>query len=163
MKRISTYFLAILFAGFFTACNNDDEDEVLPFTQQDAISKAMEMTSGTLVSSRTKTDGAGESYYAVTIETTTGGIVEFGFYEETGDLKRIEAEQGPYDYEVNPGMGLIKFSKAKEAALNKQQGEVLNWSLEEDFPDVWIYIVDILDDNDDDFTVEVNAQTGAVK
>ncbi len=162
MKKVSVYFIALLFAGFFISCNNDDEPEIVPITQQDAISKALEMTSGTIISSSTNTNAEGEKYFEVEVETTSGAIIEFEYFELNGELKGIEGDSGPFDYEVNPGMGLIKFSTAKNAALNAQPGEVLRWSLKEDSPDVWLYTFEILNSNQEEFTVEVNALTGEI-
>lgn len=162
MKKVSIYFLAVLFAGFFASCSDDDE-EISPLTQQDAISKALMMTPGTVLSSSTETNAEGLTYFDVAVQTSTGAIVEFEYYQVDGALKEIEGDQGPFDYELNPGMGLIKFSAAKNAALNAQPGEVLRWSLKEQFPDVWIYAFDVLNSNGEEFNVEVNAQTGAAK
>ncbi|WP_296621249.1 PepSY domain-containing protein [Marivirga sp.] len=162
MKKVSLYFLAVLFAGVFASCS-DDEDEVLPITMEQATSKAMAATSGTVIASTTTTTAAGVTYFEIDVKTSSGAIIEFEYYQEDGSLKGIEGDQGPFDYEVDPGMGLIKFSAAKDAALNAQPGEVLRWSLKEEFPDVWIYTFEVLASNGEEFEVGVNAQTGAAE
>ncbi|MGK7390520.1 MAG: PepSY domain-containing protein [Candidatus Cyclobacteriaceae bacterium M2_1C_046] len=162
MKKLSIYFLTLLFAGFLVACG-DDEDEILPINEQQAINQALASTSGTVTSTDPDTTSTGEVYYNVDIETDAGAVIEFEYFQADGSLKSIEGDNGPFDYELNPGMGLILFSAAKNAALTARPGEVQRWSLEKNNAGTWIYTFEILNtDTGEDFTVKINATTGAV-
>lgn len=161
MKKLSIYFLTLLFAGFLFSCG-DNDDVILPITEQQAASQALASTSGTVVSTEPDTTSTGEVYYDVEVQTNAGAIIEFEYFQADGSLKSIEGDNGPFDYEVDPGMGLILFSAAKNAALTARPGQVQRWDLEKNGAGTWVYTFEILNDAGEDFTVEINAVTGAV-
>ncbi|MCX2744106.1 PepSY domain-containing protein [Mangrovivirga sp. M17] len=168
MRRLLGYFMIILFAGAMVACG-DDEEVVGPINDQQAETKALSSlsgTSGTVTSNDVDTTATNEFYYDIDVVTTEGAVLEFEYFQEDGSLKEIEGDSGPFDYEVNPGMGLILFSVAKAAALEAitaQPGEVLRWSLEFDATaDAWVYTFEVLDANSEDLTVRINAASGTV-
>lgn len=161
MKNLLNYFLILLFAGTIVSCSEDDE--IKPLTEEQAKSKVLGMTSGTVISSDADTTTSGVVYFDIDVETTSGAIIEFEIFLETGELKEIEGDNGPFDYEVDPGMGLIKFSVAKAAALSARPGEVQRWSLEKDNSSgIWTYTFEILNGNQEDFTVKINATNGTI-
>ncbi len=101
-------------------------------------------------------------YYEVDVQTSVGAIVEFEFYVADGSLKEIEGTEAPFDYEVNPGMGLIPFSQAKGIALTERPFVLMGWSLEKDSSSsIWTYRFEIENDSDS-YTVRINAETGQI-
>lgn len=160
MKNLKLYFLMIAMMLSIAACN-DDEDEVTPITADIASSSAVSMTSGTVVSNELHTSTTGD-YYDVEVQTSGGAIVEFEFYVADGSLKEIEGTMAPFDYEVNPGMGLIPFSQAKNIALTERPFVLMGWSLEKDSSSsIWTYTFEIESDSES-YTVKVNATNGQI-
>ncbi len=160
MKNLKLYFLMICMMLSIAACN-DDADEITPINADIAGSSAMSMTSGTIVSNEMNTSTSGD-YYEVDVQTSVGAIVEFEFYVADGSLKEIEGTEAPFDYEVNPGMGLIPFSQAKGIALTERPFVLMGWSLEKDSSSsVWTYRFEIENDSDS-YSVRINAETGQI-
>lgn len=163
MKNSKFYLCLILAAGMFISC--EEEEEVSPqITEEQAVAKATSMTSaGTVTSKSTSTTTEGDVYYEIDITTSEAAVIEFEYFQATGELKEIEGDNGPFNYEVTPGMGLKTFSQAKAAALAAQSGDVISWSLEKNSSSGnWEYKFTIIDSNQEDFTVRINASTGAV-
>ncbi len=168
MKRIFSYFLMVLFAGAFVACGDDDEMDG-PLTQVQAESFALSAitgTSGSITSSDVDTTSTNLLYYDIDIVTTEGAVLEFEYYQADRSLKSIEGDSGPFDYEVNPGMGLVPFSIARAAALgtiSDGSGEILRWDLEFDNSrNIWVYTLEIMDGNEVESTILINASTGTI-
>lgn len=163
MNTIKIYLALILAAGIFVSCDKDEE--VSPnITEEQAVKKATSsISTGTVSHKSTNTTVTGAVYYEVDITTADAAVIEFEYFQAKGDLKKIEGDNGPFDYEVNPGMGLKPFSQAKAAALAAQPGEVLSWSLDKDSSTgVWEYEFTIINSNQEDFIVFINASTGEV-
>ncbi|QCK15233.1 PepSY domain-containing protein [Mangrovivirga cuniculi] len=168
MRRLLGYFTMILFAGAMIACG-DDEEVAGPINEQQAETKALSSlsgTEGTVTSNDVDTTTTNQTFYDVNITTTEGAKIEFEYFTEDGSLKEIEGDSGPFEYEVNPGMGLILFSAAKAIALDSleaQPGEVLRWALEFDVAlDAWVYTFEVMDANSEDFSVRIDATSGTV-
>ncbi len=159
MKNLKLYFLML--AVMVMAACNDDKDEVSPITADMANNSALSMTSGTIVSNELVTSASGD-YYEVDVQTPGGAIIEFEYYVADGSLKEIEGTMAPFDYEVNPGMGLILFSEAKNIALTARPFVLVEWSLELDSSsNIWTYTFDIENDTES-YTVKINATNGQI-
>ena len=169
MKKLLNYFLIVLFAGAIVACGDDDDGVLGPITEQQAETTALASlsgTAGTVTSTDVDTTLNNELYFDVHVTTSEGAKLEFEYFIDNGELKSIEGDSGPFDYEVSPGMGLVNFSIAKAAAvgsLNAQPAMVLRWELEFDTArGIWVYTFELLDANEVEHEVKVNATTGAV-
>ena len=63
-----------------------------------------------------------------------------------------------FEYEIEPGNGLINYSSAKSIALGAVNGSIIEWKLEKDVSDNnWQYRFEIGSSE-----VRINASTGAV-
>ncbi len=98
--------------------------------------------------------------WIVKLETDNGARVFIGFTEE-GHIANIEDLEGPFDYNVEPGMGLISFNAAKEIALDTGDEVLTGWELERNDQDEWFYKLFIRVGNDE-ITVRINAVTGDI-
>ena len=162
MNKIKLILIILFAAGIFAAC---EEEEVSPqINEAQAVEKATSMVSeGTVSDTSTSTTTEGAVYYEVDITASSGAVIEVELFQATGELKEIEGDNGPFSYEVDPGMGLKTFTQAKAAALAAQPGDVLSWSLEKDSSSgLWGYEFVILDSNQEDHAVRINASTGEV-
>lgn len=160
MKTLLKYSFFLSLIVLLAACG--DDEEVVQITEQQAATQALSMTSGTVTSTDPDTTAAGQVYYDVDVVTSEGAVIEFEYWQSDGSLKEIRGESGPFTYEVNPGLGLMLFSAARELALNTQPGQVSRWDLERDTSsNVWTYTFEINTDNDS-FEVRINAENGTV-
>ena len=142
----------------------DDDDFEKPGDEapQDILDIALEIVAGEVVHSEKKGKGD-RSYYKIFIETEGGAIVRLKL-ELEGDLIEVKGKDEPFDYEVEPGDGLINFSEAKEIALEEVGGELDEWKLrmkETDDMLLWIYQFEI-QDGDVEWEVKIDALTGEV-
>jgi uncharacterized membrane protein YkoI len=168
MKNSLIYFVAILLAGAFFACG--DEDEVVgPLTSEQAVSQALGSlsgTTGTVSSTEMDSTSSNQVYYDIDVITSEGAVIEFEYFQADGKLKSIEGDSGPFDYEVNPGMGLILYSNAKGTALGTiqdQSGQVLRWVLAfDDDLNTWVYTFEVMNGNEEESTVMIDAATGNI-
>ena len=99
-------------------------------------------------------------YWVVKIETDTGAHVFVGLTKD-GHLVNIEDREGPFDYNVEPGMDLISFAEAKEIALDTGDEELVGWELEHNNEEEWFYKLFIVVGNDE-LTVKIDALTGDI-
>ena len=103
----------------------------------------------------------GVMIWEVKMTAPGGGELKFEYFAESGNLKEIHGLSPSFDYEVNPGMGLILYSAAKQAALAAQNGQITSWKLEEDESDTrWEYRFFITSDRDSE--VRIDASNGDV-
>ncbi len=137
------------------------DDEPISISAQQAAAKALAMVSGQVTS--TELDATGpEPEWSVDIITDAGSKIEIEFDQATGDLMQIEGNEGPFTYEVDPGLGLIVFSQAKENALGEVEfGEISNWELDKDDSGQWIYEFVIVNDGLEQ-EIKIDAATGSV-
>ena len=61
--------------------------------------------------------------------TTSGGsiVIEISFREKK--LLNLEADEGPFDYEITPDPSMVSFSSAKKTAEEYASQSILRWSL----------------------------------
>jgi uncharacterized membrane protein YkoI len=158
MKKSTWFLLMMVFAFSFAACSEEENDPV-PIDFQNANNKALAMTTGTIIKTERNTSPSGD-YFEVDVQSAGGSIIEFEFYVADGSLKEIEGSMAPFDYEVNPGMGLINFSEARDIALNARPYTLAYWDLEKDSSSgVWTYTFEI-ENGSESYTVKVNATNG---
>lgn len=159
MRTINKILYALIIPALFFACGDDDGPAI--FSSNQAASKALQIVSGQVTS--TELDSAGvTNEWDVTVMTDAGSEIEIEFDQATGELLEIKGDHAPFTYEVNPGLGLIVFSQAKEIALGEVDfGEIEDWELDKDSLGNWVYEFDIVNDGQVT-TVKINAATGSV-
>ncbi len=159
MKVMSKFFYTLFISAIIFSCSDDDGPTI--FSSEQAAAKALEMVSGQVVS--TELDSAGTDYeWDVKVMTDGGSEVEFEFDQATGTLLEISGDEGPFSYEVNPGLGLVPFSQARDAALGTvTNGEISGWELEQDAQGNWVYEFEVISDGQSEM-VAVDAATGTV-
>lgn len=107
------------------------EEPTVPIKQQD-IKKVIEFT---------LTIYNGEIYkiekkfkkeipvWNIEMVTKTGGSLEFEISGADEKLLVIIADEGPFDYEINPGNEIIPFSSASKTAEEFTSQKVMKWKL----------------------------------
>jgi hypothetical protein len=167
-KLFFSAILVILTFGFFACQDNSTSPEI---SEQDlVIQKSMSMSEGstTLISVLPGNDDNGK-YWEVRIDMPgDGGIVKYEFLAGAKILHQIKGLTPSFDYEITPGLGLVKYSTARRVALEAVDGEIREWKLERDESDVyteqknmWQYRFRIVS-NGDKYEVRINAATGVV-
>jgi uncharacterized membrane protein YkoI len=159
MKTFKKYFLSLFIVTLFFACGEDDDP--INISAEQAAAKALEIVSGQVTS--TELDDSGTvPEWDVNVTTDAGSKIELEFDQATGELLEIEGNEGPFTYEVDPGLGLVVFSQAKETAFNEAEiGELSNWELEQDETGKWIYEFIIVNDGQE-HQIKIDAVTGSV-
>jgi uncharacterized membrane protein YkoI len=160
-NKIQQIALLVSLILILNACSNED---VTPVDVPDEIiSQSLNLFPGTVIEEGMGTEN-GRDIWEIKIQNTQGAIVEFYWAVNNQLLIKIEGDQGPFTYDIKPGLGLINFSAAKTFAVSAVKNDaVLAWELEqnEDFIDKWVYEFEIADDPDV-IKVYVDGETGDV-
>jgi uncharacterized membrane protein YkoI len=124
-----------------TACS--ENSTTAPITaggQDEVIAKTTAMTkgSGSLVSTFKNDD---TQHWEVKVDMPgDGGIVKFEYQLNSNELKEVKGLTPSFEYEIEPGNGLINYSSAKSIALSAVNGSIIEWKLEKDASDnMWQY------------------------
>ena len=64
-----------------------------------------------------------------------GGIVKFEYQLNSNELREVKGLSSSFDYEIEPGNGLINYSSAKSVAFGVVNGSIIEWKLERDESD----------------------------
>jgi len=137
--------------------NDDDGDEdETGEVPEDVLNKALSIVNGEVIKAELE-GGIWEIY----ILTEAGSVVEVEIKEETLALLSAEGEEGPFDYEVEPGEDFLSFSEAKAIVFENNEGEIHSWEFERNENEVWVYEFKLIH-NQDDFIVTINAVTGDI-
>lgn len=142
--------------------HDDEFDHPGESAPQEILDIALDMVPGSVVHSELKEHDE-RSYYKIVIETENGAHVKLKLGLD-GSLIMIKSEDGPFNYVVEPGNGLITFLEAKEIALSEVEGEIEAWKLrlkETDEALIWVYQFEILL-GDQEYEVKVDALTGMI-
>ena len=122
------------------------------------LQQALDLIDGEVA--KTEKEGGDIVYWKIKIETADGAHIYIGFDQE-GNLRNIEDNEGPFDYNIEPGMDLISFAEAKEIALDTGDETLVGWELESDDTGEWFYKLKITVNNEQSI-VEIDALTGEV-
>ena len=129
---------------------------------QGAIQHAQNLLDGRVSESDSDQDW-GVSVYKVEITTRSNAEVDFMFKASDNSLRKIQHDNGPINYDINPGNGLVKLSTALQAAKSKaNSSNITEFELDKDvwwgpkYGNKWVYAVEF----DDDYRVIVDAKTG---
>ena len=155
------------FSGELIAKKIKGEDDIEPEEDdQDAPDEIIEIVTslvdGDVVHSEEGDETPGT--WEVFVETGNG-IVEILLDQETDELLKASGKGPDFDYEFDPGNGLLLFSVAKQIALDFQPGELDKWELfneinEGGVVDIWIYQFKIIDQEGKVKIIKLDAVTG---
>ncbi|NWG28080.1 MAG: PepSY domain-containing protein [Ignavibacteriaceae bacterium] len=153
----------ILCLSLTIACSDDvnSSNNNSPITETQAVQKAQQTNPGTVTKTELTTHN-GVKVYEVYMITTSGGELKIKYRVDDGTMVEMKGTSPSFDYEVDPGMNLIKYSSAKSIALNAKSGNVQLWKLEIDESDNrWEYRFFIRSAGQDS-EIRINATTGVV-
>ena len=154
----------ILFSLFLSgtillaACSESSTTAPTSGGQDDVIAKTTAMTNGSgSVISTVKNDDT--QHWEVRVDMPgDGGIVKFEYQLNSNDLREVKGLSSSFEYEIEPGNGLINYSNAKSTAISAVNGSISEWKLEKDVSDNnWQYRFQIGSSE-----VRINAVTGNI-
>jgi uncharacterized membrane protein YkoI len=141
-----------------TACSENSTTAPTSGGQDDVVTKTTAMTKGSgSVVSTIKNDDT--QHWEVRVDMPgDGGIVKFEYQLNSNELREVKGLSSSFEYEIEPGNGLINYSTAKGIALGAVNGNIIEWKLEKDESDNnWQYRFEIGSSE-----VRINASTGNI-
>ena len=141
-----------------TACSENSTTAPTSGGQDDVVTKTTAMTKGSgSVVSTIKNDDT--QHWEVRVDMPgDGGIVKFEYRLNSNELREVKGLSSSFEYEIEPGNGLINYSTAKGIALGAVNGNIIEWKLEKDESDNnWQYRFEIGSSE-----VRINASTGNI-
>jgi uncharacterized membrane protein YkoI len=153
----------LLLSSFMLQACKDEVNAPSSDGKEQVIQKSVSMSNGSVLSADLRSDDNSKNHWEVKVDMPgDGGIVKFEFHFGTNDLRQIKGLTPSFDYEINPGMGLIAYSTARSVALNAVKGDITEWKLEKDVSDnQWQYRFQILSSGED-FEVRISAANGTI-
>lgn len=141
-----------------TACSESSTTAPTIGGQDDVVTKTTVMTKGSgSVVSTVKNDDT--QHWEVKVDMPgDGGIIKFEYLLGTNELREVKGLSSSFEYEIEPGNGLINYSSAKSIALGAVSGSIIEWKLEKDLSDNnWQYRFEIGNSE-----VRINATNGNI-
>lgn len=138
-KQLLEMMWAVAIITLVIACGEDAPVNPSILNPEQAAQKAQSVVDGQVTSA--ELDSLNHEW-DVKITTTTGALVKVELVQSTGAIDKIEGIEGPFNYEVVPGAGLINFSVAKTSAFSAMEGitdNIKSWELEQNDLGEWIY------------------------
>ncbi len=120
---------------FVTACQENSTTSPTSGGQDDVITKTTAMTKGSgSVVSTIKNDNT--NHWEVRVDMPgDGGIVKFEYQLNSNELREVKGLTPSFEYEIEPGNGLINYSTARSISLGAVSGSIIEWKLEKDVSD----------------------------
>jgi uncharacterized membrane protein YkoI len=153
----------VLSLSLTIACSDDvnSPNNNSPITETQAVQKARQTNPGTVTKTELTTHN-GVKVYEVYMITTSGGELKIKYRVDDGTMVEMKGTSPSFDYEVDPGMNLIKYSYANSIALNAKSGDIQLWKLEKDESDNrWEYRFFVLSGGQE-LEIRIDATTGVV-
>jgi len=127
------------------------------------INKSLALFEGAILE---KKSGIEEStpVWEVKIRNSSGSIVKFYWKQDDEALYRMDGQEGPFDYDILLGEGMINFNSARFAAVAAAKSDqIRTWRLraEEDFADLWVYTF-VIEGVEGTIEVVIDADNGEV-
>ncbi|MEO6695547.1 MAG: PepSY domain-containing protein [Ignavibacteria bacterium] len=69
--------------------------------------------------------------WKINMITSTGGSIEVELSCKDKKLLNLEADEGPFDYEIIPDNGMVSFTAAKKTAEEYTSQNILKWCLKQ--------------------------------
>lgn len=164
MLRKSFFLLGLIFSLILNiACSEDvnSSNNNSPITETQAIQKAQQTNPGTVTKTELTTHN-GVNVYEVYMITTSGGELKIKYRSDDGTMVEMKGTSPSFDYEVEPGLNLVKYSSAKSVALNAKSGDIQLWKLEKDESNNrWEYRFFIRSAGQD-WEIRISATTGVI-
>ena len=159
-KIILTLFISILLVNF--SCTESSDNN--PKTPQDIIDKSLAHFNGNVIEQSFEQEEGVDSW-EIKIANENGAEVKFYWSTNGQFLIKMEGLNGPFDYDIMPGNGLINFSTANKFAKGAVKNEsIIKWRLkqEEEFIGNWVYTFEFLDKNGGSSKVYIDASNGDI-
>lgn len=144
MLKHILFSLFLLGTILLTACSESSTTAPTIGGQDDVISKTTTMTKGSgSVVSTIKNDDT--QHWEVRVDMPgDGGIVKLEYQLNSNELREVKGLSSSFEYEIEPGNGLINYSSAKSIALGAVNGNIIEWKFEKDLSDnMWQYRFEI--------------------
>lgn len=163
LGKLNLFFVSVVFTMLFISCaqdvNNSNNNPIL--TKEQATERTAGIIEGTIIKSEIETEH-GIQVWEIYIIARSGGELKVKFRVDDGTIVEIKGISPSFNYEIIPGLNLIKYSVAKSIALNAKNGELLEWKLEKDESDeMWQYRFQIRSEGRN-WEVRISAETGTV-
>lgn len=149
--------ITLAIAMVLAACSDDDGDDDMT-APDSVVTKALALIDGTVTESEPENE-EGILAWKVDITTTQGAEVEVYCRQDDNTLLRLDGESGPFDYNIDPGNGLIDFNQAKTIADGETSEDLENWRLrvEDKYNNLWVFTLEFTS-----IKVFINAEDGSV-
>lgn len=69
--------------------------------------------------------------WKVNVHLPSGGFVEMEISASEKKILQIEADEGPFEYDLAPGEGIVSFNSAKKNAEDHSGQKILKWILKQ--------------------------------
>lgn len=129
---------------FLIACSENSSTAPASIGQDNVIAKTITITkgSGSIVSTIKNDD---TQHWEIKVDMPgDGGIVKFAYQLNSNELKEIKGLTQSFEYEIEPGNGLMNYSIVKSIAHGTVIGDITAWKLEKDESDNnWQYRFEI--------------------
>ncbi len=137
---------SLFISGIFllAACSENSSTAPGVGEQDEVVAKTNLITKGrSSIVSTVKNDDT--QHWEVKVDMTgDGGIVKFEYQLNSNELREIKGLTPSFEYEIEPGNGLINYSTARAIALGAVSGSIIEWKLEKDESDNnWQYRFEI--------------------
>ncbi len=161
LKERFLFAMLITVSFLLSACKSEINQPQPIMDDKQAVQKTLNSVQGSVVSVfRIKTNDTG--VWEVKIMTSSGALIKFEYYEFTGNVREIHGLTGPFDYNLDPGNGLMLYQDVRAIALNAKPGNITSWKLEKDESDNrWEYRF-FISANDGNWELRINAVTGQI-
>lgn len=133
-----------------------------PITIDSASARVRAILPGATIVSAKVDDERSLATWKVEARLASGARIEFELLQSNGLIISIEGEMGPFDYDLQPGNGIVSFGTARTAALGAQAGTIVQWELDLEENDRWEYEFYVRDAQGALWEVELDAKTGRV-
>ena len=138
----SRIFSLLFMLMVFVSCGDDDGNNSMQ-APDSVVNKALALISGTVTETELEEE-EGIAAWKVDITTTAGAEVEVYCRQDNNTLLRVDGESDPFDYNIDPGNGLIDFNQAKTIAAGQTGEDLERWQLrtEDKYNDQWVYTME---------------------
>lgn len=143
-------FLLVLLAAIAAGCGDNETDNTTPAAQtpveislDEAKTKALAILTDGKVESAERNAAGDHAHIEVMVRMPKGGLVEVVLVAATGALDMIESKAGPFDYEIAPKSGVLKYTEARAKAVEQKKGEVEVWEYSEEENQWEFYLRDV--------------------